>query len=881
MAAVIAVDLGATSGRVILVRFDEGIDLTEVHRFDTAPEQGPDGLRLDIARLLEEIQEGIAWAVAMAPDGVRAVGIDSWAVDYGLVAGGRLVAAPFHYRDPRCDAGRERVQQLIDLPELYSRTGIQDLPFNTVNQLVDDLDHGRLEGVERMLLLPDLIGYLLTGRLVAEATNASTTGLLDPHTRQWDWELIDRLGLPRHLFPEVVPPGSIVGTIAVGPATGIPLVAVGTHDTASAVVGAPLQDEGDVFLSSGTWSLLGQELRDPILTPGARAANFTNEGGVDDRVRFLKNINGMWLLSESIRAWGEGRVQDLVDEAREVTDAPVFDATDPSLIAPGDMPERIRALAGDDPRLADRAVFTRSVLDSLALAYARTIDELVALTGQHPERLVIVGGGSANELLSQLAADRTRLTVTSGPMEATAIGNALVQARAVGLLNGSLEDLREVVRSSSEVTTWYPTPETTEPSVPEPETLTEPEALIQPETAPETLIQPEAAPEPEALTEPEAVPVSEPSGVEPSPAPLPHPEAELAALVGLSNEFGAKPAFTRAGGGNSSVKVDGVLWIKPSGVSMATLGAQDLVPLDVRTLVDALDAPDPDPSLGDPVHQLATRARLDDGPRRPSVEILFHALIEDAYVLHTHPLLINAVTCNTDGPALTRELFGDEVLWVDYVDPGLPLAREIARRRREHVKATGQRPPRITFLMNHGMIVSGDDVAEVAADCNRVLKVIQGAISRRSGITGLAKEFARAVGARAVAVDGSSIASDFPLTEAGARFIAQGPLIPDQIVYAGSFAVVLHDGDDVAEAVRRHEETHAQTPRIAVIPGAGIAAVGSSKKQAKTALEVYIDALTVARAATILGGIRTLDESERTFIETWEAEAYRQQVANH
>ncbi|MDO5067738.1 MAG: FGGY-family carbohydrate kinase [Propionibacteriaceae bacterium] len=835
MAAVIAVDLGATSGRVILVRFDEGIELTEVHRFDTAPEQDPDGLRLDIARLLDEIQEGIAWAVAMAPDGVRAVGIDSWAVDYGLVAGGRLVDAPFHYRDARGEAGRARLHQLIDPAELYARTGIQDLPFTTVNQLIDDLDHGRLAGVEKMLLLPDLLGYLLTGRLVAEATNASTTGLLDPHTRQWDFELIDRLGLPRHIFPDVVAPGSIVGTIAVGPATGIPLVAVGTHDTASAVVGAPLQEEGDVFLSSGTWSLLGQELPEPLLTDHAREANFTNEGGVDERIRFLKNINGMWLLTESIRSWGEGRIQDLVDEAREVTDAPVFDATDPSLIAPGDMPERIRALTGDDPRMTDRAVFTRSVLDSLALAYARTIDELVALTGRTPTRLVIVGGGSANELLCQLAADRTGLEVTSGPLEATTIGNALIQAHAVGLLNGSLAELRGIVRNSSKVTTWWPTPAT------------------------------ETEPEPEQPA---------------SPTVGARPEAELAALTALSNEFGAKPAFTRAGGGNSSVKVDGVLWIKPSGVSMATMSAEDLVPLDLAVLVAALDGPDPDPSLGDPVTQLATRARLDDGPRRPSVEILFHALIDDTYVLHTHPLLINAITCNTDGPALTRELFGDEVLWVDYVDPGLPLAREIARRRREHSEATGAPPPAITFLMNHGMIVSGNDPAQVAADCQRVLKVIQGTISRRSGITGLAKEFARAVGAQAVAVDGSSIASDFPVTEAGSRFITEGPLIPDQIVYAGSFALVLHDGDDVAEAVRRHEETHGQTPKVAVIPGAGVAAVGSSKKQAKTALEVYIDALTVARAASIIGDVRTLSESERTFIETWEAEAYRQQVAD-
>lgn len=814
MAAVIAVDLGATSGRVILARVGERIELEEVHRFDTAAEQRPDGLRLDVERLLAEVQDGFVRAMAAAPDGVAAVGIDSWAVDYGLVRQGRLLDDPFNYRDERCVRARERVQQLIDPADLYSRTGIQDLPFNTINQLVDDLDRGRLDGAEQLLLLPDLLAFLLTGRAVAEVTNASTTALLDPRTRQWDWPLIDHLHLPRHIFPELVEPGTVIGPITHGPAAGIPLVAVGTHDTASAVVGAPLQHADDVYLSSGTWSLLGQELPAPVLTPEARAANFTNEGGVDGTTRFLKNINGMWILSESIRAWGTGTVPELAERARGVNHAPVFDATDPALIAPGDMPTRVRALTGDDPRMADPAVFTRSVLESLALAYARTVDELAALTGRRPQRLVIVGGGSANALLSQLAADRTGLEVTAGPMEATALGNALIQARAVGLIEGTLEDLRRIVTNSTDIRTHRP-----------------------------------------------------------------GPAAELAAITALSNEFGADPAFTRAGGGNSSAKRDGVLWIKPSGVSMATMTADDLVPLDVKVLVDALDAPDPDPSLGDPVNHLAQLARLDDGPRRPSVEILFHALIEDTYVLHTHPLLINAITCNTEGRELTRSLFGDDVLWVDYVDPGLPLAREIARRRREHTETTGQEPPKVTFLMNHGLIVSGDDPAAIRATSLRLVEAIQAAVTGRSGITEVARRFAVATRAQAVAIDASSIAADFPATPAGERFITQGPLIPDQIVYAGSFPLVVRPGNDVATRVEEHTQVHGHVPKVAVVPGAGVAAVGSSPKQAQTALEVYIDALTVARAASILGSARVLDDEQRAFIETWEAEAYRQQVA--
>ncbi|SDL41815.1 FGGY-family carbohydrate kinase [Tessaracoccus oleiagri] len=819
MPSVIAVDLGATSGRVVLTTVGDRLSLTEVHRFPTAARRSDDGLRLDVEALFAEVQTGIGMAMAAADGDVAAVGIDSWAVDYGLLAGGRLLDLPYNYRDERTAAGRAAIEKQIGHAELYARTGLQDLPINTINQLGHDLLTGRLSGAEHLLLLPDLLGYWLTGRVVAERTNASTTGLLDPRTGQWDWDLVDRIGLPRRILPEVVEPGTVVGPITTGPAAGIPLVAVGSHDTASAVVGAPLAED-DVFISSGTWSLVGMELDSPLLDEASRLANFTNEGGVDGTTRYLKNVMGLWILSEAVRGWEaaglRAAVPDLVARAREITGVPTFDATHPSLIAPGDMPSRVKALAGGDERLDDPAFFTRAVLESLAIAYRDTIDELAALTGRRPRRVVIVGGGSANSLLNQLTADVTRLPVVAGPVEATAIGNSLVAARAVGLVHGSLSDLRRIVSMSTDLRHHSPA--------------------------------------------------------------LDRPTTELEAIVALSNEFGANPAFTRAGGGNSSAKKDGVLWIKPSGVSMATLTADDLVPLAMDVLTDALAAPDPE--LGDPVNHLATLARLDDGPRRPSVEILFHALIGDTYVLHTHPLLINAVTCNADGEAITRRLFGDDVLWVPYVDPGLPLAREIAARRAAHTARTGRPAPSVTFLMNHGLIVSGDDPDRIRDESLRVLRRVQEAVAEAGAVLpAIAEVFRVAVGAESVAMDDGGVAVGFPLTEAGARFVQEGPLIPDQIVYAGSFPLVLQPAEDAATAVQAYRNEHGKDPIVAVVPGLGVAAVGSDEKQATTALEVYVDALTVGRAASALGRVRALDDRERSFIENWEAEAYRKQVA--
>lgn len=818
--SVVAIDLGATSGRVILSSLVDGrIQLREVHRFSTAAERTDDGLVLDAEAIFEDIQTGIGRAMQAAKGPVLSVGIDCWAVDYGLLDRDGLVGRPFNYRDSRTARGKELIDSRISHDDLYSRVGIQDNAINTIHQLGDDLAEGRLDGVTSFLMLPDLFGYWLTGRGVAERTNASSTSLLDPLTRDWAWDVIDRVGLPRQIFPPLVDAGEVVGVITTGPATGIPLVAVGSHDTASAVVGAPLASSEDIYLSSGTWSLIGMELPAPILTDAARSANLTNEGGVDGTIRLLKNVMGMWLLSESMRDWADsGNPQDLSDllaAAAQVTDAPRFDATDPSLLPADNMVGRLTELLGGDAGQDSPALLTRSILESLADAYCAAVDELVALTGRRPSTIAIVGGGCQNATLCQLTADRTGLRVTAGPVEATAIGNSLVQARAAGLVSGDLTDLRRIVMASSDITTY-----------------------------------------------------------------LPRPDAELAEITALSNEFGANPFFTRAGGGNSSTKSDGVLWIKPSGVSLATMAAGDLVPLDLKVLLDSLDAEDPDPSFGDPVNHIATLSRLGDGPRRPSVEILFHALIPDLYVLHTHPLLINAITCNADGEELTRDLFGDGVLWVPYVDPGLPLAREIRARRDAFTERTGQEPPKATFLMNHGLIVAGDTLAEVRELSYAIHARIEQELAATSPMAPVAEAFRVARGSAAVVFEDSGLVCSVPVTAAGVGFLTDGPLIPDQIVYAGSFPLVVAPGDHVDARLTAHTAAHGAAPVVVVVPGVGAAAVGDSRQQAQTALDVYRDALTVVQAASRLGSVRALDERERGFIETWEAEAYRKQVAS-
>jgi rhamnulokinase len=461
MKSVAAIDLGATSGRVILgsVGHNE-LRLRHVARFPNTPVRLPDGLHWDVLALYSGAMNGLGTASREEPELVGAA-VDSWAVDYALLRGIRMIGNPYHYRDERTADGVKAVHAEIGPAELYRRNGLQHLPFNTLFQLAASAGTGGLDAADRVLLIPDLIGYWATGRQVAERTNASTTGLLPVGGGDWDRDLLMRLGLRADLFPEVVEPGTVLGPVSALMRTefGIlrdPLLTtVGSHDTASAVVGVPSSGEDTAYISCGTWSLVGTELPSPVTSEAARQAGFTNEAGVDGRVRFLKNVMGLWLLAESIRAWAKvGEQEDLEHLLKQAADAPadaaVFDANDPRLLAPGNMPTRIEALLVEQGSRVPATVgeFVRGVLQSLANAYADAIRDIERLTGRSIRRVHIVGGGAQNTLLCQLTADTVGVPVVAGPVEATAIGNLLVQARTHGLLTGDLDALRRVVAFS-------------------------------------------------------------------------------------------------------------------------------------------------------------------------------------------------------------------------------------------------------------------------------------------------------------------------------------------------------------------------------------------------------------------------------------------------
>ena len=374
--------------------------------------------------------------------------------------------------------------------------------------------------------------------------------------------------------------------------------------------------------------------------------------------------------------------------------------------------------------------------------------------------------------------------------------------------------------------------------------------------------------------------------------------AAVAELISLSNRFGADPTFVRAGGGNSSVKSDGVLWIKPSGVPLATLAADDLVPLDRARLLALLDQ---DPAAlhrdGDPVMATAAEARLATAHgRRPSVELLFHALLPERFVLHTHPIHVNAVTCNSDGPALAERLFGDRAVWVRYTDPGLPLAHAILGARAAHAARTGRPAPSITLLGNHGLIVGGDTAADIDAATAWLVGVIEEELARHPADplapadpadVAIVAAIGLGLGRPAAVSDSHPLAASFAATPAGRAFMAGGPLIPDQIVYTGSWPLVLDIGGEDPGHVRRlardaaatFEARHGVAPIVAVVPGLGLVATGDSERQADTARHLYLDMLRTAAGALRIGGIRHLSDAERRFIEHWEAEAYRKQVA--
>lgn len=469
--AVAAVDLGAASGRVMLAEVGpDGVTLTEVHRFANDPVRLLDTLHWDVPRLYAETLTGLRAALARRPD-LASVGIDSWAVDYGLLdATGALVGNPVHYRDRRTEGIPERVVDALGADYLYRTTGLQLLPFNTLFQLTAELGTPALDRAETMLLIPDLLGYWLTGVAGSEVTNASTTQLLDVRTREWSTDLIARAGLPARLFGPLRQPGDPVGTLrpevreAVGADQLVPVTAVGSHDTASAVAAVPAEGDRFAYVSCGTWSLVGVELSGPVLSEGSRAANFTNEAGVDGMVRYLRNVMGLWLLQESLRVWrSQGLAGDLsellVAAGRQPALAAVVDPDDPVFLPPGDMPARLAVACArrGQPVPDGPAALTRCILDSLALAHRTAVRQAQLLSGRDVDAVHIVGGGARNELLCQLTADACGLPVVAGPVEATALGNALVQARALGAVHGGLADLRGLLRRTESTRTYHPT----------------------------------------------------------------------------------------------------------------------------------------------------------------------------------------------------------------------------------------------------------------------------------------------------------------------------------------------------------------------------------------------------------------------------------------
>lgn len=465
-----AVDIGASGGRVIAGRIAGGKISTEVvHRFENGPIETKAGLRWDLTGLYDQVIIGLAELAGRYP-GVISIGIDTWAVDYGLLdSDGRLVEEPHSYRDARTTNAVGEVHDRIAPADLYKITGLQFLPFNTIYQLVAEQACPVWETVAKIVLLPDLLAYWLTGELATDVTNASTTALMDATSRDWSDPLLKVAGLSRDLLPPIEPAGSVRGkiTAAVAERTGldpqIVVTTVGSHDTASAIAAVPATEPGFGYVSSGTWSLVGVETAEPILTEASRDANFTNEGGVDGRIRYLRNEGGLWLLQESLRHWA-AVAQDhdlgaLLQRAAELPGGgPIIDVGAEEFIAPGDMPARISEACRRSGQVVPQAPteITRCVLDSLAAAYARTLDEATELSGQEVDRLHIVGGGSQNALLCQLTADATGLPVIAGPVEATALGNLLVQARTHGVINGSLEDLRRIVAASTSLTQYEP-----------------------------------------------------------------------------------------------------------------------------------------------------------------------------------------------------------------------------------------------------------------------------------------------------------------------------------------------------------------------------------------------------------------------------------------
>jgi rhamnulokinase len=467
----LAFDLGAESGRGILGLLDgRQLRLEVVHRFPNGPVRTLDSLHWDVLRLWGEMLNTLRLCAAQH-GGVDGVGVDTWGVDFALLGrGNTLLGNPRHYRDPHTEGVMEQAFTRVSRADIYRQTGLQFMRFNTLFQLLA-LQRDRsplLDVAESLLFIPDLFHFFLTGMRVNEYTDASTSQMLDPATRSWAWGLVQSFGLPRQLLGTLVQPGTVLGPLRPGVATetGInpaQVIAPATHDTGSAVAAVPAASAaGWAYISSGTWSLMGVELPAPLVTDAARDFNFTNEGGVAGTTRLLKNVMGLWLVQECRRAWErQGKTYNYDELARLAQAAPPFvSVVDPdvaSFILPQNMPAALAEFCrrSGQPAPQEPGAVVRCALESLALRYRWVLERLEELTGTRLKTIHIVGGGCQNELLCQLTADACNRAVLAGPVEATAIGNVLVQAVGLGVL-GSLADAREVVRTSFPVQTYTP-----------------------------------------------------------------------------------------------------------------------------------------------------------------------------------------------------------------------------------------------------------------------------------------------------------------------------------------------------------------------------------------------------------------------------------------
>ena len=467
----LAFDLGASSGRGVLGLLDgEMLKLREIHRFPNGPVQILDSIHWDVLQILVEMKSALDLCVKDYGPELDGIGVDTWGVDFGLVGrNDTLLGHPYHYRDKFTDGMMEEAFKRVPREEIFQRTGIQFMKLNTLYQLLamSLANSPLLDVAETLLMMPDLFNFLLTGKRFAEFTIATSTQFYDPREKNWSKPLFDKLDLPYHILPEIIPAGTEIGPIlpSIGDEVGlgaVPVIAPACHDTGSAVGAVPARGDDWVYISSGTWSLLGVEIPEPIITDLTLKYNFTNEGGVGNTIRLLKNITGMWLVQECKRIWEEaGDDLSFDDLTRMAAEAPplvsVIEPNYEPFLDPGDMPQRIRDFCKEtgQPIPEEKSAVIRCILESLALKYRWGLEKLEEILGRRLNVIHIIGGGCQNKLLCQLAADATGRQVVSGPVEATAIGNIMMQALTMGYV-GSIAEARDLIRRSFDVVTYEP-----------------------------------------------------------------------------------------------------------------------------------------------------------------------------------------------------------------------------------------------------------------------------------------------------------------------------------------------------------------------------------------------------------------------------------------